>query len=304
MRWLLLALPLVLAACSSDPVPVDSGPVDAGWPWADGSLDAGTRCAPGMSTTCSRGTLGTSTYVCPPSGLAPAVCPCVDVDAALDVPGDSPTLVDAGSDAVAVADAPAVDALDAGGADAGADAVAVGDAVALEDVADVQLVDVAADRPDVVAVDVPRDAGAVDGGPVVFDLEAVRTETSAVLLWGWTCSVGCEGTFCDATTTPGDCRLASDGLHFALSRCGSVTGLTRAGGVGTVTISTGGAPAQSSAVVTTQGAGYMAGGVARRNFHVQFAAPPGGGSDGVTGIPGRTVSPSLGDVWLFGCRVE
>lgn len=109
MRWLLLALPLALAACSSDPVPVDSGPADVGMV-DTGPLDVGpARCTPGLSTTCSCGALGTSTYVCPSSGLAPAVCPCVDVDAsAPDVPGDSPTLVDAGSDAVAVADAPAV----------------------------------------------------------------------------------------------------------------------------------------------------------------------------------------------------
>jgi len=30
MRWPLLALPLALAACSSDPVPLDSGPADTG----------------------------------------------------------------------------------------------------------------------------------------------------------------------------------------------------------------------------------------------------------------------------------
>lgn len=304
MRWLLLALPLALAACSSDPVPVDSGPADTGMV-DTGPLDVGpARCTPGLSTTCSCGALGTSTYVCPPSGLAPAVCPCVDVDAALDAPEDRPAPVDAG-DAVAVADAPAVDALDAGGADAGADAVA--DAVALEDVVDVQIVDVGTDvpvdRPDAVAVDVPRDAGAVDGGPVVFDLNEPRATESAVLLWGLVCDIGCEGAVCSRTVTPSECRLASDGLHFSLGGCGALSGLSRVGGPGAVTLSGGASPTQSNMVITAQGAAYTAGGQTRRNFHVQFSAPAGGTS-GVTGIPGRTVSPSLGDAWLFGCRVE
>lgn len=307
MRWLLLALPLALAACSSDPVPVDSGPADTGMV-DTGPLDVGpARCTPGLSTTCSCGALGTSTYVCPPSGLAPAVCPCVDVDAALDAPEDRPAPVDAG-DAVAVADAPAVDALDAGGADAGADAVA--DAVALEDVVDVQIVDVGTDvpvdRPDAVAVDVPRDAGAVDGGPVVFDLNEPRATESAVLLMARVCIVGCDNP-CDAAVVPGECRLASDGLHFSLPntpRCSLITGLTRVGTVGTVTVIGSGVPAQSDMTVTVQGASYVAGGASRRNFRVQFSAPRSGGTNGVTGIPGRTVSPSLGDVWLFGCRVE
>lgn len=294
MRWLLLALPLVLAACSSDPVPVDSGPVDTGWPWADGSLDAGTRCAPGMSTTCSCGTLGTSTYVCPPSGLAPAVCPCVDVDAALDVPSaDAPEDRPAPAD---VADVPAVDAVDAGGADV----VAVADAVALEDVVDVQLVDAAADRPDVVAVDVPRDAGGV-----VYDLEAVRTETSYRVAARETYPSGAAEN-CEAPPTDTSCSVMSGTLRFSVRACGVyLTGLlplsTTTGRV--VSIFAGGGGSSATTIRLTSGR-RIAGSPARQSFHIQVASAPFQGEPGLSGIPGRTVDPTLGDLWLLGCASD
>lgn len=239
------------------------------------------------------------------------------------VPADVPP-VDVGTadavDVLVAVDRAAGDVVDAGGADvpvavadAGLDAPAVVDLGALLDVpvavADAG-VDAGVDVPgvdvvDVPPADVPRDTGPVDGGPRVYDLDDVRTEMSAVLLWGLVCaSRDCSNDFCDVTVTPGECRLASDGLHFGLTGCGTVAGLASVGGAGTVTISGGGAPAQSSSVATTQGQPYTTGGVRRRNFHVQFAATAGAGSAGATGIPGRTVSPTLGDVWLFGCRVD
>lgn len=299
MRWLLLALPLALAACSSDPVPVDSGPADVGMV-DTGPLDVGpARCTPGMSTTCSCGALGTSTYVCPPSGLAPAVCPCVDVDAALDAPEDRPAPVDAG-DAVAVGDAPAVDALDAGGADAGADAVAVGDAVALEDVVDVQLVDAAADRPDVVAVDVPR-----DGGAVVYDLEAVRTETSYRVAARETYPSGAAEN-CEAPPTDTSCSVMSGTLRFSVRACGVyLTGLlplsTTTGRV--VSIFAGGGGSSATTIRLTSGR-RIAGSPARQSFHIQVASAPFQGEPGLSGIPGRTVDPTLGDLWLLGCASD
>ena len=301
MRWPFLALPLALAAaCSSDPVPVDSGPADVGTIDA-GPLDVGpARCTPGLSTACSCGALGTSTYVCPPSGLAPAVCPCVDVDAALDVPGaDVPEDRPAAADVV---DVPAADAVDAGAADAGADVVAVADAVALEDVVDVQLVDVAADRPDVAAVDVPRDAGPVDGGPVVYDLEAVRVETSYRVAARETYPSGAAED-CEAPPTDTSCSVMSGTLRFSVRACGVyLTGAlplaTTTGRVVSIFAGGGGSSAMS---IRLEAGRRVGGSPARQSFHVQVASAPFQGEPGLSGIPGRTVDPALGDLWLLGC---
>ncbi len=270
MRWLLLALPLA-AACSSDPVPVDSGPADVGPVQVDIGADV------------------------------------VDVPA---VPHDQGA--DSGAvDAVAVVDAPAVDVVDAGVADAGSDAVAVGDAVdvidagvadavALEDVVDVQLVDVAADRPDVVAVDVPRDAGPVDGGPVVYDLEAVRAGLEVRLAFT---ELGFRGsrTVCDAPSTP-SCAVRSGEVNFFLNGCFGGNGLT--GRITTGTGSRSGALDFNGQYLPTLRitSGPVRG--ARQSFHVQFAGPVSGALSGAEGIPGRTVDSALGDLWLLGCQVE
>ena len=76
----LLALPLALAACSSDPVPVDSGPADTGMV-DTGPLDVGPalHARPEHHLLVRRAR--DVDLRLPPSGLAPAVCPCVDVDA-------------------------------------------------------------------------------------------------------------------------------------------------------------------------------------------------------------------------------
>lgn len=296
MRWLFLALPLALAACSSDPAPtVDSGPADTGTTDA-GPLDVGSAlCTPGMSTTCSCGALGTSTYVCPPSGLAPALCPCVDVDAALDVPAaDLPE------------DRPApVDVVDAGGADVGADVVAVADAVALEDVADVQLVDVAADRPDVVAVDVPRDAGPVDGGPVVYDLEAVRAGLEAHFAGRRTLPPPTSTSRdCPDDPSAASCSVAAGVVNFNLGACfgTSLTGRFVLGDAGPSTLSIFGGGGGSFATTLRFTTGPRVGG--RRSVHVQFSAAPFQGEVGFSGIPGRTVDPALADLWLLGCTSD
>lgn len=92
----------------------------------------------------------------PPSGLAPAVCPCVDVDAsAPDVPEDRPAPVDAGSDAGQVDAGTDAGGDDAGQLDAGTDAGAPGP------------FDAAEDRPDVVdvmAADASDASFCADGG--------------------------------------------------------------------------------------------------------------------------------------------
>ncbi|TAK31008.1 MAG: hypothetical protein EPO40_06340 [Myxococcaceae bacterium] len=251
-----------------------------------------------MSSTCSCGALGTSTYVCPPSGLAPVACPCVDVDAALDVPAvdvpeDRPAPVD-------VVDAPSVDAVDAG-----ADVVAVADAVALEDVVDVQLADVGADRPDVVTVDVPRDAGPVDGGPVMYDLEAMRAETSYRVAARETYPSGAAED-CEAPPTDTSCSVMSGTLRFSVRACGVyLTGLlplaTTTGRVVSIFAGGGGS---SAATIRLASGRRIAGGPARQSFHVQVAAVPFQGEPGLSGIPGRTVDPALADLWLLGCASD
>lgn len=337
----LLALPLALAACSSDPVDrlpdsnllVDQGFVEAtvDVPEDRPTMDAGPAlCTPGMSTTCSCGALGTATYVCPPSGLAPVVCPCVDVDAALDAgdaaaPEDRSAPVDA-VDAVAVADAAdcATDVVSCrcpdgtesshdvcltewcncigheGAPDAGTDAAM--------DAADVQLVDagvdVPGDRPDVGA-DVPRDAGPVDGGPAVYDLESARVETSYRVVYRRTGAAG-DVTDCDSPPTATSCSVTSDTLRFSLRTCSTVF-------TGTFPISTtagrslsmfAGGGGSFAPTLRFEAGGRIAGSPARRSFHVQAAAPVQNGEPAVSGIPGRTVDPALADLWLLGCASD
>lgn len=304
MRWLLLALPLA-AACSSDPVPVDSGPVDTGWPWADGSLDAGTRCAPGMSTTCSCGALGTSTYVCPPSGLAPAVCPCVDVDAALDAPEDRPAPVDAGALDASQVDAGAdAGGDDAGQLDAGTDAGAPGPFDAAEDRPDAvdAGADVPTDRPDV--VDVLRDTGPVDGGPVVYDLDAARSAESFRVIYRRTIPGGGGGVNdCDTSARATSCSVMGDTLRFSLEACSvTFTGLLPLSGTsGRVVSMVGGAADAAHSINPPLAAGRIVGG--RQSFRVQIANTSTPRMIGVAGIAGRTVDPALGDLWLLGCPV-
>lgn len=249
--------------------------------------------------------------------VAADLCVCQDGTVPPDVAlEDHPDVVDAGGpdvvDAPAPVDAPDVALVDApeladvvvaDAFDAAApDVVDAGLDAAVVDAPDVQLADVVEDRPDV--VDAARDAGPADAGPVVYDLNAARTSLSATLLWGLVCfSRDCSGDICDATVVPDQCFVASDGVHFTFSRCGAVTGLVRPGGAGTVGIM-GTTTSQSSTTVTTAGARYVAGGAERQNFHVQFAAPATSGAAGARGIPGRTPSPALGSIWLFGCEVR
>ena len=45
----------------------------------------------------------------------------------------------------------------------------------------------------------------------------------------------------------------------------------------------------------------IAGSPARQSFHVQAASSPFQGEPGLGGVPGRTVDPTLADLWLLGC---
>jgi hypothetical protein len=56
-----------------------------------------------------------------------------------------------------------------------------------------------------------------------------------------------------------------------------------------------------NATITFEGMPYTANGQARRNLHVQFSAASTRLMSGATGIPGRTWSTNLADLWLLGC---
>jgi len=227
--------------------------------------------------------------------------PDAPVDAGEDAVADVAVVGDAGGDAVAVADVPAMDAADAGAGDAGEDAVAV-------DVPDVQIVDsgpadAGSDRPDVVAVDAPRDAGPVDGGPVVYDLEATRAETSYRVVYRRISKGSGSTTDCDTPPTATSCSVAGGTLRFSLHTCstdftGALPLSTTAGR--TVSIFAGGGGSSATTVRIEVGR-RIVGSPARQSFHVQIAAPVQNNEPGVTGIPGRTVDPALGDLWLLGC---
>lgn len=226
----------------------------------------------------------------------------VDAPAPVDAP-DAPELPDVVDAAVSVDavdagadDVPGLDvAGDAAAGDAGLDAVAV-------DAPDVQLADVvdaATDRPDV--VDVPRDAG-----PVLYDLNAVRTGLEVVGLYRRTLS---GGTVSDCTTpaTMLSCAVMGDTLRFAFQQCGVDF-------VGTFSVPP--ATATLALSIAIGGAGHFAasprieagtlrsGTPSRQSFHIQYARPVNGPAPGATGIPGRTVDPMLGDVWLLGCPLN
>ncbi|TAK33211.1 MAG: hypothetical protein EPO40_00580 [Myxococcaceae bacterium] len=259
-----------------------------------------------MSSTCSCGALGTSTYVCPPSGLAPVACPCVDVDAsAPDVPEDRPAPVDAGALDASQVDAGAdAGGDDAGQLDAGTDAGAPGPFDAAEDRPDAvdAGADVPTDRPDV--VDVLRDTGPVDGGPVVYDLDAARSAESFRVIYRLTIPGGGGGVEdCDTPARATSCSVMGDALRFSLEACGiTFTGLLPLSGTsGRVVSLVGGAADPAHSINPPLAAGRIVGG--RQSFRVQIANTSTPRMIGVAGIAGRTVDPALGDLWLLGCRV-
>lgn len=295
----LLALLATLAACSSDPPRCGEGGTscaDAGAPLDRPGVDDVTPVDLGVDAGAD---LGAALIDDPPASrdLPELVDVQPDVqtgdagaDVGLDVPRDVP-----GVD-VAV-DVQTVDVgADAGALDSGTDA---GDAVDVQP-ADVQPVDVASDRADAVdVVGVPRDAGPVDGGPVMYDLEAARTSLDVRALMRGTYASGSMRD-CTDVASP-SCSVASGVLTFSMNVCFgvSLTGrLTVAGGdAPSLSIFAGGGGSFATSLRFASG-GRVGG---RRSFHVQFSAPVFQGEPGFRGIPGRTTDPAMADLWLLGC---
>lgn len=89
------------------------------------------------------------------------------------------------------------------------------------------------------------------------------------------------------------------------STCVAVSGHvyeTVGGGATTVEFASGTRSAET--IVTTRSARYASGTGASQNFHIQFSMAATPTARGAVGIPGTTVDPALGDLWLLGCRLQ
>lgn len=214
---------------------------------------------------------------------------------------DAPVAVDAGGDAVAVRDVPRADVVDAGTEDA-----ALPDVVLVFDVPRPP-----ADAPDV-AVAVPDvvDAPPADAGPQVYPLDPPPGALEVRVLFARTCA-SLDGGPCDDvaqdTAMGATCARTGDRLSFTLracspsGTCATLTGLVpdyRSAAGASVAVVWSAATQGRDIEVTAGPAG------ARQSFRVSFAAPSTTSAAGVTGVPGRTVSPVRGDVWLLGCEVR
>lgn len=236
----------------------------------------------------------------PGADAAPDV-PAVDAVSAADVV-DAPRPTDAHDagggadvvDATSSVDAPLADAIDV-------DAAAVGDG---PDVLGVDVADVA----DVAAVGDVVDAGPVDAGPTTWPLDPPPSAVEGHVLYQRTpCPEPCEGP-ADTVAQAVACDVTGGRLSFSLRGCIAGGGCLTLTGVFPSVSSDAGATLSIVGALANQGRnlrltpGQASAG--RRSFRVQFNAPPVPGFVGVTGVPGRTVDPSLGDLWLLGCAVR
>ena len=275
--WLPVCALLALLAlgCSTDPSPTDTG-TDAPVSRDDGA-DVAATDAPDVAQL--------------PDVADAGGVDVVDAPAPVDAP-DVPELPDV-VDVVAVVDAVALDAADAAVGDAPDVAVAVADA---PDVQLADVVDAATDRPDV--VDVPQDAG-----PVLYDLNAVRSAFAARAIYRRYLGAETYDDDRDANLSMSTCYVESGTIHFGIVAGATFTGLIPlAGTSGRVVTITPGAPAGTNDVAPVVVAGTPQG--TRQSFRLGVAAPPVGATRGVSGAAGRTVDPMRGDLWLLGCELR
>lgn len=274
MRPWLPVCALLALGCASNPSPTDAG-TDT-----PALLDDGTDVAPPEER---------------PAALDVVAVDMPDAHVGSDpVPlGDVVDVVDAGGedapDAVAVVDVPAMDTPDVVTADTPDVAVAVVDVVDVVQFADV--VDAAADAP--------RDTGPADAGPVLYDLNQARSALEVRAIYS---DVGSPvGTRCDVVATVASCRVESGVLRFGVEACGrSFSGeVPLATTMGRVVAVSGGQFAYDYSPVVSSGSS-----AGRQSFRVGVGAMQPVGGLGVTGVPGRTVEPARGDLWLLGCEVR
>lgn len=224
----------------------------------------------------------------------------------LDGGGDGAALPDAAD--APPADTPRGDVVDAGAPDvpdAGAAPDAPpGDAGAAPDASP-------GDAPDVPAADVV-DAGPADAGPQVYALDPPTGAVEGHVLYQRTCA-STDGGPCDEMVTDtalsATCTRTGNRLNFYVRACTGPRGvcLDMTGLFPDYRTSTGATLAIVGGVANQGRDLRVSSGTAvagRQSFHVQFAATPAGSAVGATGVPGRTVSPDLGDLWLLGCELR
>jgi len=221
----------------------------------------------------------------------------------LDGGGDGAALPDAAD--APPADTPRGDVVDAGAPDvpdAGAAPDAPpGDAGAAPDASP-------GDAPDVPAADVV-DAGPADAGPQVYALDPPTGAVEGHVLYQRTpCAAPCSdppdtialGATC--TRTGALLNFTLRGCTFGPTSCLQITGQfpDYRSATGATLAIVGGVANQGRDLRVSSGTAVAG----RQSFHVQFAATPAGSAVGATGVPGRTVSPDLGDLWLLGCELR
>jgi hypothetical protein len=149
------------------------------------------------------------------------------------------------------------------------------------------------------------DASPADAGPQVYPLDPPPGALEVRVLLRSTCTAQDGGPcgFDPVTVATGaTCTRTGSRLNFDLRAGSQITGLVpdyRSNAGASVAVVGGGATQGRNIEVV---AGAEVGG--RQSFRVSFSAPPTPSVAGVTGVPGRTVSPDRGDVWLLGCEVR
>jgi len=312
-----LVLALGLTACSAGTPDTNTG-TDAS------EQDAGVAptCTPGAQVACACIGGAQGAQVCASDGrsLGPCDCPDTGVDAGPPDAGPLDTGIDAGeplcvAGSVRACPCPAgrkgrercddprvgFGACDCATPDAGEPSIDSG--------------------PRDAGPDIPRvglDTGARDTGPV--DAQGVQSYPLdpppngmdvRVLYRRAPCPEPCPYEAVDTAMT-GSCSRTGNRLNFTLractrsGSCSSVTGAFsdyRTGEGGSVAI-IGGQANQGRNLSLRSGTAGRVEFTLRQSFHVQFDAPELAGIPGVFGVPGRTVDPERGDVWLLGCPVQ
>lgn len=315
-----LVLALGLTACSAGTPDTNTG-TDAS------EQDAGVAptCTPGAQVACACIGGAQGAQVCASDGrsLGPCDCPDTGVDAGPPDAGPPDTGIDAGeplcvAGSVRACPCPAgrkgrercddprvgFGACDCATPDAGEPSIDSGPR------------DAGPDIPRVGLDTGPRDTGPVDAqGVQSYPLDPPPGETQVRVLYVETCRDRDGGPCADSVpadqTRNASCRRTGTRLAFAFTPC--VSSIPCSGGLSvtgdfpdyrstagaTVTV-VGGGPTQGRDFVIESGSVVEG----RQSFRVSFSAPPTSSVPGVTGVPGRTLSPDRGDVWLLGCPVQ
>jgi len=176
---------------------------------------------------------------------------------------------------------------------------------------DVQNADSGSDTP--VPIDAPGDvqasdaADAADAGPIDYDVTHEYPRLS--IFAGFR-----SGADYVHTAAPLACSTSGDGgnVTFSLRACvegssvcldvnGTIPAGSDGGGASVTFRGAGGATLTTTDVHVARGPVYGDSTSFLQSVHVTVRAPGANGIADVTGIPGRTLSPDYGDLWLMGC---